>query len=43
MAYQKNLEVLVFLLWYKPNGFPVIRLRAHQAVEQDDEERSSCL
>ena len=32
-----------FLLQYRPNEFPVIRLQEHQAVEQDDKKRSSCL
>ena len=39
---RRNLEILAFLLWYTSNEFPVIRLRADQTV-QDDEERSSCL
>ena len=34
---RKNLKVLAFLLWYE---FPVIRLRAHQAFEQDDEDHA---
>ena len=33
---RRNLETLAFLIWYRSNEFPVIRLRAHQAVKQDD-------
>ena len=40
---RRNLEILAFLLWYRSNEFPVIRLPVHQAVEQDNEEHSSCL
>ena len=39
---RRNFEVLSFLLWYKPNGFPVIRLQVHQPVEQDDEKHLYC-
>ena len=40
---RRDLEVLAFMLWYRSNEFPVIRLQEHQAIEQDDKERSSCL
>ena len=42
-ANSRNFEVLAFLLWYRSNDFPVIRLQEHQAVEQNDDERSSYL
>ena len=35
---RRNLKVLTFLLQYKSNKFPVIRLQEHQAVEKDDED-----
>ena len=40
---RRNLEVLAFLLEYRPNEFPVIRLQEHQTDEHDEEKRSSCL
>ena len=31
---RRNSKVLAFLLWYRSNKFPVIRLRAHQVVSK---------
>ena len=31
---RRNLKALAFLLWYRSNEFPVIRLRAHQQLSK---------